>query len=251
MFIKEKKEKIIYKNKLYINYFVNCKIHKNKVYRNKMYYLTTIDVLEYLVKRNSENILLNDCNFKQIGKKQVNLNFLKKHLFYDIEYFFKKNRKDCPNVKSEFLIENVQNIKIIDDKIYILFDLKKTYEYFKTIFQCNNWISIDYLNFNENYQYLNYPILKLDINCNANTDFKDIITKALKISISEILKKGETSLNIIDKSKINETSSFENYVFVEYKDLHKLYTNSDNLNDDIGIMKEKFHKEFKNIFLLF
>ena len=25
-----------------------------------MYYLTTIDVLEYLVKRNSENILLND-----------------------------------------------------------------------------------------------------------------------------------------------------------------------------------------------
>ena len=30
MFIKEKKEKIIYKNKLYINYFVNCKINKIK-----------------------------------------------------------------------------------------------------------------------------------------------------------------------------------------------------------------------------
>ncbi len=213
-----------------------------------MYYLTTIDVLEYLVKRNSENILLNDCNFKQtIAKKEVNLNFLKKHLFYDIEYFFKNNRKDCLNVKSEFSIENIQNIKIIDEKIYIEFDLKKTYEYFKTIFQCNNWISIDYLDFNKNYQYLNYPVLNLDTNCKAyTTDFIDIITKALKISISEILKNGKTSLNITDKIKTNETRSLENYVFVEYKDLYKLYT-----NDDIGIMKEKFQNEFKNIFLLF
>jgi hypothetical protein len=213
-----------------------------------MYYLTTIDVLEHLVKRNSENILLNDCNFKQtIAKKEVNLNFLKKHLFYDIEYFFKNNRKDCLNVKSEFSIENIKNIKIIDEKIYIEFDLKKTYEYFKTIFQCNNWISIDYLDFNKNYQYLNYPVLNLDTNCKAyTTDFIDIITKALKISISEILKNGKTSLNITDKIKTNETRSLENYVFVEYKDLYKLYT-----NDDIGIMKEKFYNEFKNIFLLF
>ena len=33
MFIKEK---IIYKNKLYINYFVNCKIHKRK-YKNVLF----------------------------------------------------------------------------------------------------------------------------------------------------------------------------------------------------------------------
>lgn len=229
-----------------------------------MYYLTKIDVLEYLVKRNSENILLNDYNLKQtIAKKEVNLNFLKKHLFYDIKYFFKNNRKDCLNVNSEFSIENIQNIKIIDEKIYIEFDLKKIYEYFKSIFQCNNWISIDYLNFSQNYQYLNYPILNLDIVCNSITDFKDIIIKALHISISDILKNNETTLKISDKSKIstrnfsfedtsnelnqiNKTYSLGNYVFVEYKDLYKFYT-----NDDIGIVKEKFHNEFKNIFLLF
>ena len=228
-----------------------------------MYYLTTIDVLEYLVKRNSEIILLNDCNFNQtIGKKDVNLNFLKKHLFYDIEYFFKKknfNKNDkvhqendtFPNLKCEFSIENIQNIKIIDENIYIELDLKKIYEYFSNIFQCNNWISVDYLKFNENYQYLNYPILNLDTNCKAyNTDFKDIIIKALYISITDILKNGEINLNIIDK-KTNENISFENYVFVEYKDLYKLYTNPNNLNNDDGTMKDKFHNEFKNIFLLF
>jgi hypothetical protein len=34
MFIKEK---IIYKNKLYINYFVNCKIHKKYTKQNVLF----------------------------------------------------------------------------------------------------------------------------------------------------------------------------------------------------------------------
>ena len=229
----------------------------------KLYYLTSVDVLEYLVKRNSENILVNSKNncaeYISNSRNDINLNFLKKHLFYDIEYFFNglRSSKLINNSTDKQSSKNVNlNMKIINEKIYIVIDLKKIYEYFQSIFKCNNWISIDYLNFKENYQYLDYPIMNIDIG--FKTDFKDVINNALRASIYEILDINES----IDLTHIQ---SEEQYVFIKYEKLCDFYINSKifqsksvnsigtllRKNEDIEHMRSEFNNEFKNIFLLF
>jgi hypothetical protein len=199
-----------------------------------MYYLTSLDVLEYLIKKNSEKFLLEKYlpDFGENTEKNININFLKKHLFYDIEFLLKG------------IINNTSKninlyIKIIENKVYMIIDLKIVYEYFKNIFQCDNWISLDYLNFKKEYKYINYPILKIDIE--FNTDFKDIITKALHVSICKLL-------NIDNSFTIN--NSKEQYIFINYEKLYEIYTNE---NDFIKSNENeiKFNNEFKNIFLLF
>lgn len=251
-------------------YFV---IYKNTIKMTdnftRLYYLTSVDVLEYLVKRNSENILLNGGSFSNSknhcfeyisnSRNDVNLNFLKKHLFYDIEYFFNKLRPSnlINNSEDKQSSKNVNsNIKIINEKIYIVINLKKIYEYFQSIFKCKNWISIDYLNFKENYQYLDYPIMNIDIG--FKTDFKDIINSALCSSIYEIL-------NINESVDLSHIQSEKQYIFIKYEKLCDFYINSKifqsnsvnsigtllRKNEDIENMKSEFNNEFKNIFLLF
>ena len=63
--------------------------------QDKMYYLTSFDVLEYLLKQNSEKILLENCVKQnsslntQLFENNININFLKKHLFYDLSRAFR------------------------------------------------------------------------------------------------------------------------------------------------------------------
>ena len=207
-----------------------------------MYYLTTIDVLEYLTKRNAENILFESFKNKQ---KDININFLKKHLFYDIEFL-------CKNIQSNIHSSlGAQNIKMINDKVYISIDLKKIYECFQNIFNCEKWISIDYLNYKENYHNLNYPVLNIDLNECFKTDFKDIICKSLQSSIYEILNE---KMENKDFSSLVENNNQLNcfckmnklYIFVKYDKLHKYWSDEDSKDNKIN-----FNDKFKNIFLLF
>lgn len=201
----------------------------------KMYYLTSLDTFEYLIKYNSEFFLKKSFQpaIGTIQQENININFLKKHLFYDIDFFLK-------NIRS-----NTSDIKIVDDKAYILINLKKISEYFKNICQCNKWISSDYLNFKEKHKELNYPIINIDIN--YNTDFKEIIVKSIHNSIYKLLNVKEPILN---------NNSNNNYIFAKYEKLYEFYINS--TDECVELSKncetdciKKFNNEFENIFLLF
>lgn len=201
----------------------------------QMYHLASLDEFEYLIKYNSETILKESFQptIGKIKQENININFLKKHLFYDIDFFLK-------NIQY-----NTSDIKTVNNKVYIMINLKKICEYFKNTFHCDKWISSDYLNFKEKHKQFNFPIINIDIN--YNTDFKEIIVKSIHYSIYKLLNK-ETNLN---------NNSDENYIFVKYDKLYELYINSTDdcidfsNNCETDCIKIKFNNEFENIFLLF